>query len=158
MAVGIVTLLGILTTLALGDTETLMDTPSAQGFYLFWVFAVIDAWCWSLFMLSVGMRYLDFTNKWLRYGQDAIVPFYVFHQPVIMAIAFYAVQWETGILPKMLAVMLGSFVVTSGIYVLLVRRVAPLRAAFGMKAAIRPPAAPPQEATSASQSGTLPSA
>jgi hypothetical protein len=75
-----------------------------------------------------------------------------------MAIAFYAVQWETGILPKMLAVMLGSFVVTSGIYVLLVRRVTPLRDAFGMKAAVQPPAAPLKESTPASQSGTLPSA
>jgi hypothetical protein len=81
------------------------------------------------------MRYLDFSNKWLQYGQEAIVPFYVFHEPVIFAIAFYAVRWETGVLPKMLAVMVGSFVVTSAIYVLLVRQVAPLRAAFGMKAA-----------------------
>jgi hypothetical protein len=104
------------------------------------------------------MRYLDFSNKWLQYGQEAIVPFYVFHQPVILAIAFNVVGWETGMLPKMLAVILGSFVVTGAIYVLLVRRVAPLRDAFGMKAAVQPPAAPPQEITLASPSGTLPSA
>jgi len=158
LIVGIVTLLGILTTLALGEAETLMDTPSAPGFYVFWVCAVIDAWCWSLFMLSIGMRYLDFSNKWLQYGQEAIVPFYVFHQPVILAIAFYAVRWETGILPKMSAVMLGSFVVTSGTYVLLVKRVAPLRDAFGMKAAVQPSATQPQEATTVSPSATLPSA
>jgi hypothetical protein len=91
-------------------------------------------------MLSVGMHYLDFSNRWLQVGQEAIVPFYLFHQPVILAIAFYAVGWETGILPKMLAVMLGAFVITSGIYVLLVRRVAPLRAAFGMKRRVRQPA------------------
>jgi surface polysaccharide O-acyltransferase-like enzyme len=158
LAIGIVTLLGLLTTLALGEADTLVDTPSAPGFYLFWVFAVIDAWCWSLFILSIGMRYLDFSNKWLQRGQKAIVPFYVLHQPLIFATAFYAVRWETGVLPKMLAVILGSFVVTSGIYVLLVRRVAPLRAAFGMKAAVQPPAAPPQQATSVSPSATLPSA
>jgi glucan biosynthesis protein C len=73
------------------------------------------------------------------------VPFYVFHQPVILAIAFYAVGWETGILRKMLAVMLGSFVVTSAIYILLVRRVAPLRTWFGMKALVKQPAAQPGE-------------
>jgi glucan biosynthesis protein C len=145
LTVGIVTLLGLLTTLALGDAETLMDTPSAPGFYLFWLFAVIDAWCWSLFMLAVGMRYLDYSNKWLQYGQEAIVPFYVFHQPVILTIAFYAVGWETGILPKMLAVMLGSFVVTSAIYILLVRHVAPLRTLFGMKRLVGQPAAQPGE-------------
>jgi len=143
LAVGIVTLLGLMTTLALGEAETLLDTPSAPGFYLFWAFAVVDAWCWSLFMLSVGMRYLDFSNKWLQYGQEAVVPFYVFHQPIIMAIAFYVVAWETGITLKMLVIILGSFAATIGIYALLVRRVAPLRAIFGMKPLVKQPATQP---------------
>ena len=151
LVVGIVTLLGILTTLAMGDADTLIDTPDAPGFYIFWVFAVIDAWCWSLVMLSIGMRYLDVSNKWLQYGQEAIVPFYVVHEPIIFAIAFYAVQWETSILPKMLAVILGSFVVTSAIYILLVRQVAPLRAAFGMKAAAHTSTVPREEAAPASR-------
>jgi len=133
LAIGIVTLLGIMATLAIGEAETLMNTPSAPGFLIFWAFAVVDAWCWSLFMLSIGMRYLDFSNKVLRYGQEAIVPFYVFHQPVIMAVAFYVVQWETGVALKMLTVIACSFVLTLGIYELLVRRVAPLRSLFGMK-------------------------
>jgi len=133
LAVGIAALLGLMATVAMGEAETLFSTPSNPGFYLFWACAVVDAWCWCVTMLYVGMRFLDFSNQWTRYGQEAILPFYVLHQPVIFAIAFYVVQWEAGVTVKMLAVTLGSFVVTAALYELLVRRVAPLRALFGMK-------------------------
>jgi len=136
LAVGIAALLGLMVTVAMGEAETLFSTPSNPGFYLFWACAVIDAWCWSVVMLYVGMRFLDFSNKWTRYGQEAILPFYVLHQPVIFAIAFYVVQWEAGVTVKMLTVIMASFIVTISIYELLVRRVAPLRALFGMKRSV----------------------
>jgi hypothetical protein len=121
-------------TVALGEAETLFSTPSNPGFFPFWACAVVDAWCWSVVMLYVGMRFLNFSNRWTRYGQEAILPFYVLHQPVIYAIAFYVVQWQAGVTVKMLAVVLASFIITIGTYELLVRRLAPLRALFGMKA------------------------
>jgi len=136
LAVGIAALLGLMATVALGEAETLFSTPSNPGFYVFWACAVVDAWCWLIVMLYVGMRFLDFSNKWTRYGQEAILPFYVLHQPVIFVIAFYVVQWEAGVTVKMLTVILASFVVTAALYELLVRRVAPLRALFGMKRSV----------------------
>jgi hypothetical protein len=27
----------------------------------------INSWCWNMFMVYVGTRLLDFTDKWLRY-------------------------------------------------------------------------------------------
>jgi glucan biosynthesis protein C len=158
LVLGIAALLGILAMLALGEAETLFSTPGSLAYSLFWALAVIDAWCWSLTMLYVGMRFLDFSNRWTRYGQQAVVPFYLLHQPVIVAIAFYVVQWDTGVTVKMVAVVIGSLAVTLGIYELLVRRVAPLRAMFGMKAVTKPLAAQPQEATPISHSETQPSA
>ena len=83
-------------------------------------------------MWYIGMRFLDFRTKWLEHGQEVIVPFFLFHQPVIIAIAFYVVQWNTSILPKLLVVLLGSFVATLGLTEL-VRRIRPVRALFGMK-------------------------
>ncbi len=95
LAAGMVALLGILATVALGEAETLFTTPGSIAYNLFWALACIDAWCWSLTIFYVGMRFLDVSNRWTRYGQQAVVPFYVLHQPVIVAIAFYVVQWET---------------------------------------------------------------
>jgi glucan biosynthesis protein C len=145
LAVGIATFLGLITTVALGG-DTSLSEPSEPWFYVNWALIPIDAWCWSLFMLFVGMRFLDFSNGWLQYGQEAVVSFYVLHYPVLLVIAFYVVQWQTGVTVKMLAVSLGSFVVTLGIYELAIRRIGPLRTLFGMKGRPRTPAMPPQEA------------
>ncbi len=117
---------------AFSDAFYWVSMPWIPGFYLAWTLIVINGWCWTLFILFVGMRFLDFSNKWLQYGQEAILPFF-FHQPVIMVIAFFIVQWDVAILPKLLAVVLGSFVVTIGLYELIIRRSDPLRVIFGMK-------------------------
>jgi hypothetical protein len=79
------------------------------------------------------MRFLDYTNRWLHYGQDAILPFFVFHQPLIMVVAFYVVQWDAGIVPKLLVVVPVSFLLTIGVYELAIRPFEPMRALFGMK-------------------------
>jgi glucans biosynthesis protein C len=100
---------------------------------LFWILISIDSWCWTLFFLFIGMRYLDYTNKYLEYGQDAILPFFVFHQPVIIILAYYAVQWQASLVMKLLVVVIGSFCVTLGIYEFLIHRITLLSQLFGMK-------------------------
>jgi glucans biosynthesis protein C len=102
-------------------------------FYLFWTIYVLDGWSWTLVMLFIGMRFLDITNRWLQYGQEASLPFYVLHQPVIIAVAFVVVQWDAGIALKMLLIALGSFACTIAIYEAIVKRLSPLRAMFGIK-------------------------
>ena len=61
------------------------------------------------------------------------MPVFVLHQPMIIVIAILVVQWDAGILPKLLLVVGGSFLVTFGIYELFIRRIKPVRALFGMK-------------------------
>lgn len=110
-----------------------MEASGTPGFYLLWGMWCVNSWCWTMFMMFIGMRYLDFRNKWLDYGQDIIVPFFLLHQPVIIILAYYVVQWETSLSVKLLVVVLGSFVITLGLCELLIRRIEPARALFGMK-------------------------
>ena len=84
-------------------------------------------------MFRIGMRFLDYTNKWLQYLREASYPIFIVHQPVIVFIAFYAVQWEVDLPIKLLVVVLGTFAVSLGFYELLVRRINPVRVLFGMK-------------------------
>lgn len=60
---------------------------------LFWTRIALDSWCWALFFLYLGLRYLEYSNFYLEDGQGAILPCFVFHQPVIIILAYYAVQW-----------------------------------------------------------------
>jgi peptidoglycan/LPS O-acetylase OafA/YrhL len=110
-----------------------LGSPGTPEFYISWIMYGINSWCWTMFMVFVGMRFLDYSNKWLQYGREASYPFYFVHQPVIISIAFFAVGWEVPLLVKLLVVVVGSFTVTLGLYELLVRRINPVRALFGMK-------------------------
>jgi hypothetical protein len=85
-------------------------------------------------MLFIGMRFLNWSHKLLRYGQEAILPFFVVHHPVILVIAYFVVQWNIGLLPKLVVVGLGAFAVSLGLYQFIIRRVGPLRVMLGMKA------------------------
>jgi peptidoglycan/LPS O-acetylase OafA/YrhL len=116
--------------------------PRTLRDFLLWSVITVNSWSWTTFLLFIGMRYLNFTNKWLEYGQEAVLPFFLLHQPLIIAIAFYVVQWPVGIPPKLLTVVVGSFVATLAIYELVIRRIGPLRALFGMKAAAKPRTVP----------------
>jgi len=109
-----------------------MVSPGTPGFYVSWTLHAINGWCWTMVFFYIGMRFLDFTNKRLLYSREASYPFFFFHQPVIIFIAFYAVQWEVALPIKLLVVVIGAFAVTLGIYELLVRRINPVRALFGM--------------------------
>ena len=98
----------------------------------------LSSWCWALCVLYLALKYLDFSNKWLEYGNSTIMPFYLLHQPVIIVIAFFVVQWNTGILPKLLVVVISSFVITLGLVELLIRPFRVTRMLFGMKARSAP--------------------
>lgn len=114
------------------DLELVPRTPLQ---WVWWTCFTACSWCWTVFMLFVGVRFLNFSNKWLHYWQEAVLPFYVIHLPVLVIIAYFVVQWDASILPKALVLVVSSFVVTMGVYELLVKRISPVRAAFGMKTA-----------------------
>ena len=91
------------------------------------------SWGWALSVLYLAMTRLNFSNKWLVYGNETIMPFYLLHQPVIIVIAFFVVQWEAGIPVKLLVILIGSFLITLGLVELLIRPFKPMRMLFGMR-------------------------
>jgi len=86
-----------------------------------------------LTFLGFGSRYLNFTNAFLDYANQAVLPFYILHQTVIVIIGFFIREWKWAILPKYLFLLLLSFTIIMLLYEYLVKRVAFLRLLFGMK-------------------------
>jgi peptidoglycan/LPS O-acetylase OafA/YrhL len=126
------TLLVTVALLILGDPFTWSESPGLPQFYLVWSLVALNGFGWTLSILALGMFKLDFSTGLLRYGQQAVLPFFMLHQPVIILIGYYVVQWNAGILLKLPLVVIGSFLVSIGIYELLIKRVAILRTSFGM--------------------------
>ena len=133
LTVGVVSTLTMLAALVFGEGSQWVKDPHTAGFYLGWGLVGVNGWCWTLFALWVGMRLFDFRNRWLDRGQELIVPFYVFHQPPIVFLAFFVVQWQVSLPVKLLVIVLGSFIVTLSLCEGVVRRIKPARALFGMK-------------------------
>jgi glucan biosynthesis protein C len=110
-----------------------VTNPDLPGFYLAWILISVNAWCWIIVALYLGMRYLDVRNKLLGYSQEAMMSIYLFHHLVIVIVAFYVVQWGISIFPKMMVVVLGAFVVTLGLHELLIKRIPLLQVILGLK-------------------------
>jgi peptidoglycan/LPS O-acetylase OafA/YrhL len=68
-----------------------------------------------------------------RYANQAVLPFYLLHEPVIVAFAWVIVRWHAPILAKYPALVALSFTATLVIYEIAVRRYRPTRLLFGMR-------------------------
>ena len=90
-------------------------------------------WFFILALLAYGRRLLNFTNGFLRYFAEGAYPIYILHQTVLMAIAFFVVQWSLGVAAKYSIIVALSFAGTVLAYDILVRRTNVTRFLFGMK-------------------------
>jgi len=103
------------------------------------------AWCWLLAILGFAFPHLNHNKPFLKYANEAVLPFYILHQTVILSVAYLVVQWSISDLLKFTAILIFSFAISMVLYESLVRRFNPLRFLFGMKPAFRSLAVHPLE-------------
>jgi hypothetical protein len=123
----------------------------SRTYVLFQIVWSIASWGWIVFILSMGARYLNFTNSVLTYANEAVLPFYILHQTVILLVGWFIIPFDLSILVKYLAIATGSFVIIMALYELLIRRFNVLRFLFGMRLKKKPAkaSAPHPEETAA---------
>jgi len=116
--------------------------PGIEPFSLTYVLAqiiwTITVWSAVVFMLSLGAKYLNFNNKVLAYANEAVLPFYLLHQTVILCVGWFVLGWGIGILPKYAIIAAVSFVLIMALYQLLIRPFNIVRFFFGMRPKKRP--------------------
>lgn len=83
-------------------------------------------------------------SRLARYANEAVLPFYLLHETVIVYVAWVVVRWDTHVVVKYSTVVAVSFAATLALYELLIRRFHVMRWLFGMK----PPQASPGVAES----------
>ncbi|WP_426671524.1 acyltransferase family protein [Mucilaginibacter sp. McL0603] len=107
--------------------------------YLFIALRPTIAWGWVLALVGYGKHYLNRTHKILNYLNQAVYPFYILHQTVIVLIVYYIVQVPNeSILSKYIYTVGITFFVSVLIYHLLIRPYALTRFLFGMKPKDKP--------------------
>jgi len=106
-------------------------------------------WCWMIGLIGLGRKLLTHKNRFLSYASEAAYPFYILHHVPVLAIGFFVVQTDWGLLPKYLFISFSSLAVTIAVYDILVRRTNVTRFLFGMKPKPKP-RSPLEEALSVS--------
>jgi glucans biosynthesis protein C len=95
--------------------------------------AGLSSWCWILAFFGLAMRYLDYRKPILEYANEAVLPFYILHQTVLICTGYFIVQWPIYDVLKWVIILVISFAIIMGLYEYLVRRINILRYLFGMK-------------------------
>jgi peptidoglycan/LPS O-acetylase OafA/YrhL len=92
-----------------------------------------SSWCFILAFLGLARRNLGFTRPFLKYANEAVLPFYILHQTLILSIGYFVVRWAIPDLVKFAIIAASSFVLVVATYEYVIRRNNPLRFLFGMK-------------------------
>jgi glucans biosynthesis protein C len=138
LVIGVLSFLGLVAALYAGPLANWVFRPTASaGFMLFQALWSLDAWAWVILILSFASRHLEFGSPVLDYTNEAVLPFYILHAPVVMMIGFFVVSWSIPVQIKFLCLSTLSFVATLAVYDLVVKRTHFTRALFGMKAGNR---------------------
>lgn len=96
---------------------------------IFWGFLT---WIGVLSMLGMGKHYLDFNNSVSSYFAKASFPVYVFHQSILILVAYYTLKLTASIAIQVIVIIGGSFILTMIVYEIF-KRIPITRFLFGMK-------------------------
>ncbi|MGZ3873950.1 MAG: acyltransferase family protein [Mucilaginibacter sp.] len=107
--------------------------------YAFTALRPIIAWGWVLAIVGYGKHYFNRTHRVLNYLNQAVYPFYILHQTVIVLLVYYIVKLPNeSILSKYIYTVGITFFITVLTYHLLIRPFAFMRFLFGMKPKEKP--------------------
>ncbi len=128
-------ILAIASTAGMLYAGTSYTNPSygSLGYNLIYGCFGLGAWMWSLAILGFGLKRLNFTTPFLAYANEAVLPFYVMHQTVLLVFGYFVTRWLIPDPLKFLIIAISSFAFIMLVYEFLIRRINLLRVLFGMK-------------------------
>lgn len=94
---------------------------------------VFNLWAWILCFFGYAATYLNKPSKLLSYTNQAVYPFYILHQTIMIIIGYYLMDLSWGFIPKFGIMIFGTFLGSWIIYEFLIRRWKPIRPLFGLK-------------------------
>lgn len=137
---GIIVLTGALCCLLIGGLYVVGDIArweSGSAFSIGYVLYQVLLGCmfWSLLACALYMatHLLNFNSRFLSYTNEAALPFYIAHYPIVVLVGLYLARWQGSIALRFLLLSTISLMFTLLIYELFIRRIRVMRWLFGMK-------------------------
>ncbi|MFC4349114.1 acyltransferase family protein [Kordiimonas lipolytica] len=97
---------------------------AARIFYIWWVICAL---------FGAAQRYLNHPSQTLSYLTEAVFPYYILHQTVIIVIGVAVAPYLLGAVPEFLLVTFGTIGACMLLHEYVIRRVGLLRPLFGLK-------------------------
>lgn len=103
------------------------------GELIYDISAIILSWTCAVTAIGYARRYLNHNSQLRKNANEAIYPFYLLHQPVIVVTAYMVVGLDIALLWKVLIITLSSFTLIVSFYWFVIRPSNLFRIIFGMK-------------------------
>jgi peptidoglycan/LPS O-acetylase OafA/YrhL len=92
-----------------------------------------NLWSWCLAGIGFAATHLNKKTKKLNYANQAVYPFYILHQTVLIIIGFYLKNQQWGDGTKFVLMVVGTFTISWVIYEFGIRRIPFIKTLFGLK-------------------------
>jgi len=138
-------LLGIVITASIIAIVIIGGVPSNSGgvggyYVVVSTIWALNGWCWVTALLGYGSRHLSFNHPFLKVANELVLPFYILHQAIIVAISFYVVGLNLIVIEKYVLIVFASFpIIVALLYP--ISKVNVLRFLFGMRVMKKVPVA-----------------
>jgi len=96
----------------------------------------LDRMVWVLALLGLGYRFLNANSAKLSYFNEAVYPYYILHQTIIVVVGFELTQLGIGPVLEPVLVLIATFTLCAAGFEI-IRRVNFLRPLFGLKTTIQ---------------------
>lgn len=117
-----------------GTFNELFHNNTVYGHYVFQESAgALTTWSWLVFIMAAGIRYLNKESEWRGPLNEAVLPFYILHQTVILIIGYVIAYWDWSLWGKFFLLAGSSLFMTLMIYLLLIRPFKIMRFLSGMR-------------------------
>jgi surface polysaccharide O-acyltransferase-like enzyme len=107
-------------------------------YVLYQILVSVASWSAVVFVLGVAARLPNRNRRLLAFANEAVLPFYLLGQTIILIVGSAVISMDLGIVAKLLIVMAASFPLILVVYVVLVRPWDVMRFLFGMRLRERP--------------------
>ncbi|NIA03007.1 MAG: acyltransferase family protein [Nitrospirae bacterium] len=132
LVLSIITYIGLMIMfIVMGDE--IFGTYGTPTYALLMSLRAFSMWCFMIAILYLGKRYFSYDSPRLQYFSEGSLPYYMLHQTIIVIIGYQIAQWQIGILPKWIFLVITTFIGIMVIYEYGIRRFNPIRFLFGVK-------------------------
>ena len=134
-------LAGVAYAVVAGTEIAYLKTPiSRDVWYWFGIVRAVQTWAAIVALIGIADRWLNRDHRWRATLNEAVFPFYIIHQTIIVVVAGALLGAGIGPLAEF-GVLLGTTIAGCWLFYRLGREVGWLRPLIGLRARLAPPAA-----------------